>query len=151
MRGSGSPITQEEWWQMVRDDREAMAGRDRAEPPAQAEREEHEENTHAPQQPAQESSEEEDSTDAEDLAKPLDPKTKAGAKPRAWPAWHLIAHIPVQHRPHNKYFDIRGHPPAPTRPPPAGWHTKALPPPQLFGAQRGLALSPAEWTPGPPS
>eukprot|EP00975_Prorocentrum_lima_P021953 4623123-Prorocentrum_lima.AAC.1 len=43
---------------------------------------------------AHESSEDEDSTDAEDLAQPLDPNAAATAKPRAWPAWHRIAHLP---------------------------------------------------------
>eukprot|EP00975_Prorocentrum_lima_P015390 3259334-Prorocentrum_lima.AAC.1 len=35
-----------------------------------------------------------DSTDPDDLAQPQDPNAGKPVKPRAWPAWHRIAHVP---------------------------------------------------------
>eukprot|EP00975_Prorocentrum_lima_P055657 11667968-Prorocentrum_lima.AAC.1 len=71
-----------------------MAGRDYSEPTATTMGAERDDLTSAQQQLAQEILSEEDSTDAEDLAQPLDPMAAAAAKPRAWPAWHRIAHLP---------------------------------------------------------
>eukprot|EP00975_Prorocentrum_lima_P033732 7080407-Prorocentrum_lima.AAC.1 len=133
MRGGGEPMTRAEWWKVVQETREVMAERDYSAPITQEMFQALEKQTQAGQRLTEESLSDGDSTDPDELA---DPTTEAAAKPRAWPAWHRIAHIPVQHRPHSKYFDIRSQPPAPGHPRPAGWHTKALPPPQVFGPQR---------------
>eukprot|EP00975_Prorocentrum_lima_P028685 6026900-Prorocentrum_lima.AAC.1 len=71
-----------------------MAGRDYSEPITPEVFQALDRQTQAEQQLPEESPSDGDSTDPDELAQPLDATTAAAAKPRAWPAWHRIAHLP---------------------------------------------------------